>query len=1280
MDERTQLEQAIKLQESLRGIVDDSIIDTAVSALRRQLAGLQSSHPAQAERKQVSILFADVSGYTALSAGMDAEDVNELMNALWQRLDAIIAGQGGYIDKHMGDSLMAVWGAQKTHENDAERAILAALAMQQEFASHQPALPGFSTRQSNRLPSTKNISLRVGIHTGPVLMGSLGTTGEYTAVGDTVNTAKHIQSIAPPGGVLISHDTFGHVRGVFDVHVLDPILVKGKTEPLQVYKVKRAKPRAFRLHTRGVQGIETHMIGRQIEMDILKAAVQRMAEKKGGLVLVTGEAGVGKSRLLYEFENWMDLQPVQIRFYQGRARQETQGQPYAPLRDLLSLRFGIQENDAQETVWRKMEQGMAEAMLAPNPQQAEIQAHFVGQLLGYDFSSSPHLQGALNDVKQLRDRALIYLEAHFKDLAARLPVVVVLEDIHWADDSSLEAIEQLGRQAANQCLLIVCLARPMLFERRPQCAEPQPYLMRVNLQPLSTPESRQLVTEILRKAEHIPDALSELVVGGAEGNPFFIEELIKLMIEDGVIRTGLERWQVEPERLAQVRIPQTLTALLQARLDSLSKDERTVIQQAAVVGRTFWDQAILSIESPGPGDTPVDEASRQAELAATLESLCRKELIFKQASSMFAGANEYSFQHALLHNVTYESVLKRARRQYHSRVANWLMTRRPACCIGQPVPAAEGASQPAQQAGRVFAGLVADHMELAGRMIEAIAYLDQAGEEAARRYANPEAIAYFNRALALLPGQDLPGQDLPARYELLIQRQNAYNLVGNSTACQADLDMLRAIADELGDVRRQAQVALRQMKFNNRGDLPAAVKLAPTALALARSAKDVECETEVLFAWGWTLCQQGHLDAAQPHIEHALVLAQQAGLTQLEASCLRTMGILCNQRGDKQQMFEYYERALEKHRQAGDRRGEFSALNNLGVNFSDGERRITYLEKALEIAQAIGERFYQGVALTNLSTQDWARGNFSRAIERVHQSAQLYQDIQATVLRATSMTTSAEYAYSMGDYEAAAEMNNQALKTAQQYGLDISEVDALAQQVSLDAILGQQEALRQTCAQLLAAGEKSEHMHSKTLAHCSLSWAHNKQGEHSQALYHSAQAVKLLEQQPDVLLLSRSWKEHGHALANAGSLAEARAAYQKALEARLPWHDQPFDHLLRGCEGCAGLANLALQTGDLPEAQAQVEQILEMGKRPLPGYAEALPGSFCPGYLFDLSDESARIYLVCYQVFKRLGDARAEGLLEDARALLEQRAAKLSTPERRQAYLHSLPEHRQLLA
>jgi class 3 adenylate cyclase len=514
MTERKQLEQAIATLEAQRAILGDAVVEASIAALREKLAVLEPE-PTEQRRKQVTVLFADVSGFTAMSETLDAEDVNEIMNALWEHLDRAITKHGGTIDKHIGDAVMALWGAETAHEDDPERAIRAALVMQAEVSDFGLRITDLAAKL--RIQNLKpDIGMRIGINTGPVLLGQVGTIGEYTAIGDTVNTASRLEQAAPVGDILISHDTYRHVRGLFSVQALDPITVKGKAEPIEVYVVQQAKPRAFRLGTRGVEGIETRMIGREAELKQLQDALYTvMEDSQRQIMTIIGEAGVGKSRLLYEFDKWIELLPDTIHSFRGRASLEIQNLPYALIRDLFFFRFQIQDSDRANVVREKMERSIGEALGEACPEagrrdeQSQMKAHFIGQLLGFDFSDSPHLQGVLGDAKQLRDRALIYLSEFFQATTALAPTVIFLEDIHWADDSSLDVVNRLALTTPDQRLLIVCLARPTLFERRPHWGEGQTpwtgsgqaFHAWLELGPLSKGDSRRLVEEILQKVE-----------------------------------------------------------------------------------------------------------------------------------------------------------------------------------------------------------------------------------------------------------------------------------------------------------------------------------------------------------------------------------------------------------------------------------------------------------------------------------------------------------------------------------------------------------------------------------------------------------------------------------------------------------------------------------------------------------------------------------------------------------------------------------------------------------
>jgi predicted ATPase len=285
------------------------------------------------------------------------------------------------------------------------------------------------------------------------------------------------------------------------------------------------------------------------------------------------------------------------------------------------------------------------------------------------------------------------------------PTVIFLEDVHWADDSSLDMLNRMARRIPEQSLLIVCVARHRLYERRPNWGEGLAYHRRLELQLLSKHDSSQLVTEILQMVDQVPNALQELVVKGAEGNPFYIEELIKMLIEDGVILTGEEKWQVEPERLADIEVPDTLTGVLQARLEGLPPEERNTLQQASVVGHIFWDDAVEYIRNES---APAGTQSSIRTTESNLSSLRTRELIYHREESTFTDAAEYTFKHAVLRDVTYDSVLKRVRKAYHGLVAKWLI------------------QHSGERAGE-YTGLIADHLELAGKYEQAAIYLWQAG-------------------------------------------------------------------------------------------------------------------------------------------------------------------------------------------------------------------------------------------------------------------------------------------------------------------------------------------------------------------------------------------------------------------------------------------------------------------------------------------------------------------------------------------------------------------------
>ena len=657
MDERQRIEQAIAAQEGLRATVGDEVVDETISMLREKLDHLETP---EKQRKLVTILFADIVGSTNIVKHLDPEDAMEIMDGSLKRLAIPVEEHGGRVARFMGDGFMSIFGAPLAHENDPEmtvRAGLGILETAQELAIEMETQWGICDFQ-----------VRVGVNTGLVALGGM-TEAEDTVMGSTVNLAKRVESAAPPGGLLISHNTYRHVRGVFTMRSQEPIEAKGFDEPVAVYLVLQANLRAFRVQTHGVEGVETRMVGRKVELLALQEAFRNAIEgEQTQVVTMVGEAGVGKSRLLYEFDIWIEHLPNKVRFFQGRGMQETQQLPYALLKDVFTFRFQIQEIDSASEVRKKLEGGFGEVLGVD--EEGQMRAHIIAQLLGFDISESHYLKGILDDPQQLRDRALMCLGEYFQGISAQAPTVIFLEDIHWGDDSSLDMINHLARRIQEQQLLIVCVARHTLYERRPYWGEGLDYHTQLELRPLSKPKSHGLVKEILKKVDHVPKALQDLVVKGAEGNPFYIEELIKMLVEDDVILTGEEVWHIQPERLAEIEVPDTLTGVLQARLEGLPPEERTTLQHASIVGNIFWDDTVEYISNQSTS-TDMQYVLRTTD--ENLSSLRSRELIYHREESAFTDAAEYTFKHALLRDVTYESVLKRVRRVYHGLVAEWLI-------------------------------------------------------------------------------------------------------------------------------------------------------------------------------------------------------------------------------------------------------------------------------------------------------------------------------------------------------------------------------------------------------------------------------------------------------------------------------------------------------------------------------------------------------------------------------------------------------------------------------
>jgi class 3 adenylate cyclase/tetratricopeptide (TPR) repeat protein len=1114
--ERERLLGAITALEGQRAVLGDAVVDTSVAPLRERLAALdaEAERPPEEQRKLVTVLFADLVGFTAMSETMDPEDVRELTTSYFARWAEVVEGYGGMVEKFIGDAVLAVFGLPVASEDDPERAVRAALDM---VAGLQRLNDELEPRWGRRL------SMRVGVNSGMALTTSLDERrGDFVVVGDVVNTASRLQSAAPEGGILISHDTYRHVRGVFDVQPQEPLRVKGKAEPLQVYVVLGAKRRAFRMAVRGVDDVDTPFLGRARELGVLQETLLDMATF-GHLRVVTlvGEAGVGKSRLLFEFDNWVELLPERFGYFKARTSPASENHPYSLLRDLVATRFQVQESDPPSVVRDKVERAVCE-VLGGDPDGAIVRAHFLGHLVGFDFSTSPHVAGAIRDARQLRDRGIAALADVLCATASQAPAVVLLEDLHWADDSSLNALADLSGRLLDHPVFVICTARPGLLERRPNWGGGLPDSERIELAPLTGDDAGRIVDAML--PGEVPAELRRLVVEQAEGNPFYVEELVAMLVEDGVVARSGDRWELRSDGPLELRVPPTLTGVIQARLDVLSPPDRSVLQRASVVGRTFWDQAVAHVAA-GEHDPTVTEQA--------LGVLRQRDMVFQSPRSAFDETREFLFKHALLRDVTYESVLRRDRRRYHSGTAGWL-------------------EQATERSERVdeYAAVIAEHHERAGELHSAARWYARAAARAAATFANAEAARFATRALELGPHDDVAW-----RFDLHLARERLHDLAGERPAQLGDLDALIDLADRLDDDALRATVWLRRAAYEAiLGDYEAALAAGERAVDLAVAAGDKGLEAEGELEQASVLWRRAEYDEATAHLHRSRELADSAGRTATAALAVRSLGIVAHVRGQWSAANAYLGEALRLAKELGDERLEGQVVNSMGIVALDSGDFATaraHYQRSLEVKRRIGDRRGETSTLHNLGVLAAEVGDVAVARRYLRQALDASRATQDAEGESVALLVLGATAVASGDHVGARTLLERALPLLRE----------------LDDRQGESEALS------------------------FLAMVDHRQGDDAAAIERGRAAADLAHRVDNPREEFQGLTVLGHALFATGRLDEAAAAYERALTLRQ--QVEPDDTAVAVL---AGLARVDLARGRLDEALARVRQVLASGR------------------------------------------------------------------------------------
>jgi len=980
---------------------------------------------ATTERRVVTVLFADLVGSTPMLVRLDAERARAIIADYFADMRGEVERHGGVVEKFIGDAVMALFGLPIAHEDDPERAVRAALAMRERMGALNARLRA-------------DLRLRIGIATGEVIADAAAVgAGQFMATGEAVNLAARLQQRAAPNTIVVDARTYQAVRHVADGRPL-PAPPDGDFAGRAWWEVMGLADR------RKMKRLRAPMLGRESEMVFLQALYRRVADgRRPHLVTIVGPAGVGKSRLADEFLAALAGEALGPRVLRGRCPAYGEGLTYWPVAEMLKQECGIRDDDPAPEVVAKLRAGVwgiCGSRLTSEDCDAVVAglAPVLGvKVPGAEEAWNQRLQplrriaetrpGARENVATLgapeaSEGALApSLRAFVAAAAAAQPLVLVFEDLHWAEQSLLDLVEYLVIRTGDAPLLILCLARPDLLERSPQWGARVRNYTAVSLAPLPEAMSGRLISDLLH-GETVPADVRAAILAKAEGNPFFIEEILRMLIDGGSLVRGDDGWRWAEQPL-EIRIPDTITGLLTSRLDLLTALEKRVAQDASLVGRRFWLSALLAVGGLHP-----------AEVSAALDRLQEREVIEERTASSLAGEREFAFTHTLIREVAYGTLPKSDRSAKHLRFARWL-------------EAAGGADEE-------FLEMLAYHYEQAWRYRfdagerdealarSAIAALRRAGERARRLRALPEALRLYDRALAVVRNAGL-ADDVPLVLQVLTDRCEVAKWMFSVEILEEDTETILRLAPTIGRDDLLARAWLnRAFAQYNRSRLEPAEEAIGRALELFRQQADRRGEAEALEVAGFiTEDLRGKFSKAHVAYRRALDLYREMQDGQGLARTMARLGRALIDNGQLEEGNRVLGEALRLATEHHEPLSSAYALTGLGIYahlVGDDAGAVRYLTEAIRIRHELGNLLAEAYTRLRLGMHYLRVGRLGEAEQELRAARSLRRDHGVETESGLVLRGLAELHLARGDLLAAAEHAERALEV-------LPETDVVAQ-------------------------------------------------------------------------------------------------------------------------------------------------------------------------------------------------------------------------------------------
>lgn len=897
--------------------------------------GAESSSKADAgDRRVVTVLFTDVSGFTSMSEKLDPEEVTEIVNQFFSVLTQPIYKYGGVVDKYIGDAIMALFGAPVAHEDDPLRAVSAAWEMQvaaKEYAAKLFTRTGIQLR------------IRVGLNTGLVVAGAVGGAQkqDYTVMGDTVNLAQRMESNAQLGGVLVTQETYKLTMDAFEFTEREPVKVKGKEEPVKVYDLVGP------LSKRNPAGGAKHcFVGRQGEMDRLDLCLENALKGQPQLVFISGEAGIGKTRLISEFVAKTNQRWPIVR---GRCPSWAQEASYALIANTLNQWLDLSSNALSTDIQRRLK----DACALYGQEDPERTVALLGYLLSVDI---PHPEVAGLSPQQKRSAAFLALNDLLVRVIAQNPLILIFDDLHWVDEASLEwlrtFVERVGTLETPPRLLLVMQHRPTTDRNLGDWGD-RLDLSRIRLRPFSGEEALEVISDLVQEAHASWSSPLRQLMGQvatrAEGNPLYLIELVHALQDAKVVVAGPQGLQVTAMK-SGLTLPSTINGVVASRLDMLKPSLRSMLQVASVVGRSFHPQLLSQIYPIGG----LDEI---------LQELVKAEFIYLRNSG------EYAFSQVIIQEVAYQSLLLSSRRRLHH-------------LLGTTMEKMLGARVEEQSK------LLAYHWSRAEEPSKSCHYLFLAGERAKRNFSNMEAISCYKQSLEWLQKSTNP-ENAPTQPEILAALAEVEMTMGTYPQAQAHLEEALALTEMPID-KAKIYYALGQ-NYERRGDYEAALLQCEAGITLLAGQGGLEL-AKLLNEKGWLKYCQGDYQGCIQTNQEALTHLNNTSFRREIARSYSDIGVSLYRLNHFHQAIESHKAALKLREEASDIQGMAISLHNLGIVYyetGEWDTAADNYRKTLEIYQKIGDPIYISHSQLSLGDLLCNQGKLEEAEQYLRQTLEL---------------------------------------------------------------------------------------------------------------------------------------------------------------------------------------------------------------------------------------------------------------------------------------------------